>query len=281
MVGRNAGHTVVRFDGNLKTSKHGPRTHHHHQQRAYTDQIIQTFLRQCGQSTAPHAALVAAAVPLRAVVVVPVSVPAVPQKVIRRRRGSASFGTVATPAPVVPATAATAARPTFWVPAKPLPFARDRRPHHGPVLVFDGFVLRPTGAAAAAAAATAPPPPPPRRNLFAQADVEDFGRSLVLLHLLQQLMKGGLDVFVVFGRGFDEGALPLLRQLPPLLARHRTVVVQVALVAHQHDGDVAMGGHGTNGVADLVVNVLHHAKGLPRSDVVDQQVAVDADHVPR
>lgn len=73
------------------------------------------------------------------------------------------------------------------------------------------------------------------------------GRQLALLNFAHQIKENFLHVLLRLGRRLDVGHAPGARQLLGLVLRHTALtLLQVGLVAHQHEGHVLVVLHAQN-----------------------------------
>lgn len=97
---------------------------------------------------------------------------------------------------------------------------------------------------------------------------------LLLANLADQLEEAGLVVELDLGRGLEEGTAEALGQLGALGVLDLAVLLQIALVADQHDRDLV----GVLGTVDLVEQDGDLVEGGAAGDVVDQQEALAVAH---
>jgi len=98
--------------------------------------------------------------------------------------------------------------------------------------------------------------------------------ALHLADLAHELEEASLVVDFHLGRGLEKGALPCLSQVGTLFMRHLTLLLQVALVADQHNGDFV----GVLGAENLVIQRADLLESGPRGDVVNKKKAFAITH---
>merc|ERR1719361_2155755 len=103
-------------------------------------------------------------------------------------------------------------------------------------------------------------------------------RGLVTLVLLppnrpHDVVEADVVVDLLLGGRLVERRVPALRQLLALLLRNFSLVLEVALVARDDNGDVVL-VFGLLRAQDLLTELLHAIEGVLARDIVDQQEAV-------
>ena len=98
---------------------------------------------------------------------------------------------------------------------------------------------------------------------------------VVLADLTDELVEGLLDVDASLGRSLEEGAAESLGEVLALSGGNLTVVVQIALVSNEHDGDLVLVLH----TKDLLTEGGDFVKGGARGDGKDAEETLARAHV--